>query len=726
MTPPDHSPVALHELSRVCRGDHDDPHAILGPHPRGARVTLRVLDRRATGIVARGPWGETRLEREFLDVWSGTLPGPHVPRYELAVEYRHEHVVLEDPYRFAPTPGDLDLHLIAEGRHELAWTKLGAHVGERDGVHGTAFSVWAPAARGVRVAPASGPRQAPALPMRRLGSSGVWELFVPGLGPGTRYQFEVFGADGVWRDKADPFAFQADAAPGTHSIVHDSRHHWGDGHWMDERAARRPEASPMSIYELHVGSWRRGMGWDELADSLPGYLNDLGFTHVEVMRVRHHPFEGSWGYQVTSYYAPDSRRGDPDGLRRLIDRLHQAGIGVILDWVPAHFAVDPWSLCRFDGTPLYEDPEPWRGWHPEWQTYIFNYGRPEVRNFLFANALFWLQEFHADGLRVDAVSSMIYLDYARPYGGWFPNRYGGNENLEAVWFLQELNATTERRLPGVVTIAEESTAWPGITRSTGDWGLGFGLKWNMGWMHDTLDYLGREPRDREWHREQILHTLDYAWSEKYVLPLSHDEVVHGKGSLWSRMPGSREEKLAGLRAYLAFMWAYPGKKLLFMGDELAQPHEWNAHAELDWGLLTDRGHAGVQSLVRDLNRWYAGTPTLWADDTDPDAFAWLATQTDAPCVFAFLRVGSDGSALACVANFGGTSPDHRIGVPVAGDWEVLVNTNSRRYHDGDDAPGSRVAAVAERAGAHPATLHVTLPALTTLWLRPTEPLDASG
>ena len=475
----------------------------------------------------------------------------------------------------------------------------------------------------------------------------------------------------------------------------------------------------MSIYELHPGSWRRGLGWDDLADTLPGYLTDLGFTHVELMPVTHHPYEGSWGYQVTSYYASDSRRGDPDGLRRLIDRLHQAGIGVILDWVPAHFAVDPWSLGHFDGTPLYEDPEPWRGWHPEWQTYIFNFGRPEVRNFLYANALYWLQEFHADGLRVDAVSSMIYLDYARPYGGWFPNRFGGNEHLEAVWFLQELNATASRRIPGAVMIAEESTAWPGITRSTGDWGLGFGLKWNMGWMHDTLDYLAREPHDRQWHRDQISHTLDYAWSEKYVLPLSHDEVVHGKGSLWAKMPGSPDEKFAGLRAYLAFMWAYPGKKLLFMGDELAQPHEWNALAELDWGLLSQRDHAGVQSLVRDLNRLYTDTPALWTADNDPDAFAWLATQAAAPCVFAFLRVAADRPPLACVTNFGGSARDHQIDVPVAGDWDVVVNTNSGRYHDSDEPAGFRVTAIADPDGAQPASLRVTLPALTTLWLRPT-------
>ena len=538
----------------------------------------------------------------------------------------------------------------------------------------------------------------------------------------------------MWRDKADPLAFSADTAPRTHSVVHASGYSWADGQWMADRAGRRPEDAPMSIYELHVGSWRRGRSWEQLADELPGYLTGLGFTHVELMPVMQHPFEGSWGYQITSYYAPDPRRGDPDGLRLLVDRLHQAGIGVILDWVPAHFAVDEWSLSRFDGTALYEDPEWWRGWHPEWQTYIFNFGRPQVRNFLVANALYWLEEFHADGLRVDAVSSMLYLDYARPYGGWFPNRYGGNENLEAVWFLQELNATVSRRIPGVVTIAEESTAWPGITRSTGDWGLGFGLKWNMGWMHDTLNYLARAPQYREWHRDDLVHTFDFAWAEKHVLPLSHDEVVHGKGSLLRKMPGSRDEQFAGLRAYLALMWAYPGKKLLFMGDELAQPHEWDAHAEIDWTLLADRDHAGVQALVGELNHRYAATAALWSQDHDPDAFAWLEAVPDSDVadrdaqhsrrsVFAFSRTGSDGSTLVCVTNFSGvTHEEVQVGVPSAGAWEVVLNTDSWRYHDSWGAPSFEVAAVAEPAGVLPASLRLRLPALTTLWLRPLHPV----
>jgi 1,4-alpha-glucan branching enzyme len=724
MTAPNLKPAEIRELSRVSRGDHEDPHALLGPHVWGEGVTVRVLAPGATGVTVRGAWGEARLECEYRDVWAGVLSAGVgtdgvVPRYEAVVEHFDEQVVLDDPYRFGPTISDFDLHLISEGRHELLWTKLGAHGRELDGVQGTSFSVWAPSARGVRVAPASGPRRAPALPMRRLGASGVWDLFVPGLGAATRYQYEILGADGVWRDKADPLAFSADAARDAHSIVHGSDYRWGDGAWMADRSRRMDSPAPMSIYELHVGSWRRGSDWTALADQLPGYLTDLGFTHVELMPVMEHPYEGSWGYQVTSYYAPDSRRGDPDGLRLLVDRLHQAGIGVLLDWVPAHFAVDDWSLCRFDGTPLYEDPEPWRGWHPEWQTYIFNFGRPQVRNFLYANALYWLAEFHADGLRVDAVSSMLYLDYARPYGGWFPNRFGGNENLEAVWFLQELNATVSRRIPGTLLIAEESTAWPGVTRPTGDWGLGFDLKWNMGWMHDTLNYLRREPHQRPGHRDELLHTLTFAWAEHHVLPLSHDEVVHGKGSLLAKMPGDRDERFAGLRAYLALMWAYPGKKLLFMGDELAQPHEWKDLAELDWGLLADSDHAGVQTLVRDLNHLYADVPALWSRDNDPDASAWLPEVDAGSCVFALRRQGADGSALVCITNFAGNAcADYRLPLPSAGEWEVVLNTDSWRYHQSWEPAGYRVRAVEEPDGALPASLRITLPALTTVWLRP--------
>lgn len=715
----DRKPLEAWELPRLVRGEHHDPHAVLGPHPWGQGVTVRVLDPLARNVVVRGDWGEIRLDHEYQGVWVGVIPGTEVPRYWIVTEHADGTFVLEDPYRFAPTLTGEDLFLIGEGRQELLWLKLGAHIREYDGVSGTSFSVWAPYADGVRVAPESGPRDARALPMRKLGLSGVWDLFVPGIGPGTRYQFEIFGADGKWRDKADPMAFQAAIAPDAFSIVHESRYWWNDGQWMADRQRRQADAAPMSIYEMHVGSWRRGRSWEQLADELPGYLTDMGFTHVELMPVMNYPYEPSWGYQLTSYFAPDSRRGDPDGLKLLIDRLHQAGIGVILDWVPAHFAVDEWSLCQFDGTQLYEDPNPMRGWHPEWQTYIFDFGRHEVRNFLYASALYWLSEYHADGLRVDAVSSMLYLDYARPYGNWQPNRHGGNENLEAVHFLQEMNATAYRRIPGIVTIAEESTAWPGITKSTGDWGLGFGLKWNMGWMHDSLEYLAHEPKYRSWHYDQLVGTLDFAWSEKYVLPLSHDEVTHGKGSLLTKMPGDRQQQFATLRAYLALMWAYPGKKLLFMGSEFAQVQEWQALGELHWEALTEREHWGMQSLVRDLNHLYADLPTLWTLDSDPDAFERIAPSQVDSNVFSFVRRGVDTPDVVCVTNFAETTyPDYLLGLPGAGEWQVILNTNSWRFSDTWDSPDYPVSAVAEPCADQPASVRITLPALTTLWLQP--------
>jgi 1,4-alpha-glucan branching enzyme len=476
----------------------------------------------------------------------------------------------------ASTPGDLDVHLIHEGRHEQLWTVLGAHPGPG----GTVFRVWAPNALEVQVAGDWAGWDGSRHPMQRAADSGIWHVEVPEASVGSQYKYRVRGADGAWIDRADPLAFHAERPPSTASIVWDSTHQWGDDAWLAERATRQPVDEPMSIYEVHLASWRkhlteRGPGgriytWDDLTESLVPYVKDLGFTHVELMPVMQHPFGGSWGYHVTSYFAPDSRFGDPDGFKRLVDAFHQAGVGVILDWVPGHFATDEWALARFDGTPLYEDPNPQRGWHKEWGSHIFNFGRHEVRNFLYANALYWLEEFHADGLRVDGVASMLYLDYGREHGEWSPNKYGGRENLEAVQFLQEMNATVYRRCPGVVTIAEESTAWPGVTGPTDDNGLGFGFKWNMGWMHDSLNYVSKDPIYRSHHHGQMTFSLVYAYAENYVLPISHDEVVHGKGSLLRKMPGDRWQQLANLRAYLAYMWAHPGKQLLFMGCEIGQ------------------------------------------------------------------------------------------------------------------------------------------------------------
>ncbi len=642
--------ISRDELDQIVRGEHGHPHSVLGPHAEGGTVTLRAykpLARSVTAVV-----GDTTvpLEHEHDGVWSGVLPFPEVPGYRLRVEYDGGATLeLDDPYRFLPTLGEVDLHLINEGRHENLWEVLGARVHHYEGplgdrVSGTAFAVWAPSARGVRIKGSFNDWDGREHPMRQLGRSGVWELFVPDVGSGSGYKFVILGADEEWREKADPMAFHTEVPPATSSVVFESTYTWGDAGWMAERASRRPLREAMSVYEMHLGSWRRPsspdgavLGYAELADELVPYLKDLGFTHVEFLPVMEHPFGGSWGYQVTSYFAPTARFGDPDGFRHLVDRLHQAGIGVIVDWVPAHFPKDAFALSRFDGTPLYEDPNPSRGEHPDWGTYVFDFGRREVRNFLVANALYWLEEFHVDGLRVDAVASMLYLDYSREPGEWTPNVHGGRENLEAVQFLQEMNGTVAKRVPGAVTVAEESTSWPGVTRPTTEGGLGFDFKWNMGWMHDSLGYVQRDPVHRAHHHSELTFSLVYAWSENYVLPISHDEVVHGKGSLLGKMPGDRWRQLANLRAYLAFMWAHPGKQLLFMGAELGQESEWAEARQLDWWLLEHPEHAGIQSLVRDLNRVYAESPGFWSREDEPSSFTWIDANDAGRNVFSFLR-----------------------------------------------------------------------------------------
>ena len=512
-------------------------------------------------------------------VFTVTLPDEKVPEYRIATSYTPggaDETLSDDPYRFLPMIGEFDLYLIGEGRHEELWKVLGSHVREAGPVTGTSFAVWAPNARGVRVTGDFNFWDGRGFPMRSLGGTGVWELFVPSVTEGTRYKYSVYGQDGVWRDKADPLANLAERPPATASVVFTSRYSWGDQEWTAARAGRQTVREPMSVYEVHLGSWRPGLSYRELAVQLTEYVTDMGFTHVEFLPVAEHPFGGSWGYQVTSYYAPTSRFGDPDDFRYLVDALHQAGIGVLVDWVPAHFPRDEWALARFDGTALYEHPDPRRGSHPDWGTLIFNFGRTEVRNFLVANAVYWLEEFHIDGLRVDAVASMLYLDYSRKPGEWEPNQYGGRENLEAISFLQEANATCYKRMPGTITVAEESTAWPGVSRPVYLGGLGFGFKWNMGWMHDTLNYLSLDPIYRQYHHNEMTFSMMYAYSENFILPLSHDEVVHGKGSLLGKMPGDEWRRFAGVRSLLAYMWAHPGKQLLFMGGEFAQGSEWSA------------------------------------------------------------------------------------------------------------------------------------------------------
>jgi len=725
---PTAKPVAVEVLSQIVRGEHGDPHSVLGAHPHEGGVTVRVLRPLASRVTVRYDGQVAELGHEHEGIWVGVLPVPEVPDYRVSVAYDGEPVETDDPYRFLPTLGEIDLHLINEGRHEQLWDVLGAHVHHYrtplgDTISGTAFAVWAPSARGVRLKASFNSWDGREHPMRQLGTSGVWELFVPGVGSGTGYKFVILGADGQWREKADPMAYHTEIPPATSSVVFESTYTWGDEDWMTSRADRQPANEAMSVYEVHLGSWKKHHGgglysYADLADHLVPYLTDLGFTHVEFMPVMEHPFGGSWGYQVTSYFAPTARFGDPDGFRHLVDRLHQAGIGVIVDWVPAHFPKDEFALSRFDGTPLYEDPNPSRGEHPDWGTYVFNFGRREVRNFLVANALYWLEEFHIDGLRVDAVASMLYLDYSREPGEWTPNVHGGRENLEAVQFLQEMNGTVYKRVPGAITIAEESTSWEGVTRPTSDGGLGFGFKWNMGWMHDSLGYMQHEPVHRSYHHGEMTFSLVYAWSENYVLPISHDEVVHGKGSLLRKMPGDRWQQLANLRAYLGFMWAHPGKQLLFMGAEMGQESEWAEARELDWWLLDHPEHRGVQSLVRDLNRVYAETPAAWTRDNDPGTFQWIDANDAGRNVFSFIRRGSTGPDLVCVANFAAIPHEgYRLGLPETGAWDEVLNTDADSYTGSGVGNMGSVTAVEGDWSGQPAHADIVVPPLATVWFR---------
>jgi 1,4-alpha-glucan branching enzyme len=548
---------------------------------------------------------------------------------------------------------------------------------------------------------------------------------VPDVPEGSLYRYEITTQEGHILLKSDPYAFAAEKPPGNASRVWRSRYEWGDDAWLERRRESEPYRAPVSIYEVHLGSWRRTLdneplGYRELAEQLGAYARDMGFTHVELLPVMEHPYSGSWGYQVTGYFAPTARFGDPDDLRAFVDELHRQEIGVILDWVPAHFPRDEWALARFDGTALYEHEDPRRGAHPDWGTLVFNYGRHEVRNFLLASALYWLREFHADGLRVDAVASMLYLDYSRRQGEWVPNAFGGREDLDAVSFLQQLNEVVHGREPGVISAAEESTAWPGVSRPVYLGGLGFGYKWNMGWMHDTLDYFQRNPVHRRFHHHQLTFSLVYAFSENFVLPLSHDEVVHGKRSLVDKLPGDRWQKLANLRALYAYMWAHPGKKLLFMGGEIAQWREWDAETSLDWHLLEQRDHQGVQTLVRDLNRIYRETPALWEDDFEPSGFRWLEPNDAATNALAFARFGKDETRpLVCVCNF---SPvpryGYRLGLPGRGRWREALNTDSEFY--GGSGVGNLGAVEAEAVPWHdqPFSAELTLPPLSVVWLVP--------
>jgi 1,4-alpha-glucan branching enzyme len=726
--------LSLGEIERLVAGQHHDPHSVLGVHRGRDGVTIRALRPLATSVTAVLPDGSRHpMTHRHQGVFEVTLPETDgsVPEYRLEVTYPGQSSrtngatagapaewqdLQDDPYRHLPSLGEFDLHLIAEGRHEQLWRVLGSAPRET----GTAFAVWAPNARGVRLIGDFNFWDGRAHPMRSLGGAGVWELFVPGVGQGAHYKYSICGPDGVWREKADPMARLAETPPATASVVYESAYEWHDEQWLQDRAATQPLTSPMSVYEVHLGSWRPGLSYRELAVELAAYVTDMGFTHVEFLPVAEHPFGGSWGYQVTSYYAPTARLGQPDDFRFLVDTLHQAGIGVVIDWVPAHFPRDSWALAEFDGTHLYEHADPKLGAHPDWGTLVFNYGRPEVRNFLVANAIYWLEEFHIDGLRVDAVASMLYLDYSRRSGEWTPNKFGGRENLDAISFLQEVNATCYRRVPGIMLVAEESTAWPGVSRPVYLGGLGFGFKWNMGWMNDTLEYMRRDPIHRQYHHNELTFSLVYAFSENFILPLSHDEVVHGKGSLLGKMPGDEWRRFANLRALFGYMWAHPGKQLLFMGSEWGQVSEWSETNGLEWWVLQFGYHSGMQRLVRDLNTVYREHPALWSQDATPDGFSWIDANDAAGNVISFLRFGSQESGvpvLACVCNFSAMPHlDYQLGLPLAGTWREVLNTDSTAYGGSGVGNMGVVNAVPRPCHGRPASASVVIPPLGVIWL----------
>ncbi|MGP5627736.1 1,4-alpha-glucan branching protein GlgB [Corynebacterium casei] len=663
-------------LLNQCR--HYDPHGLYGWHdgtvhtrrPGAERVELVT----AEDVVPMRNIGDDIFFAELAENED----------YRLRITYPAQPPRdIADGYRFLPTLGSLDLHLISEGRHERLWDVLGANLktyaSELGEITGTAFAVWAPNAEGVSVVGDFCGWNAAQYPMRSLGSTGIWEVFIPGVGAGERYKFAIQTKEGHRIDKADPMARRTLAPPETASVIEESTYEWKDADWLDSRSTDLNV--PMSVYEVHVGSWKQGSNYNTLREELIPYLQEHGYTHVELMPVAEHPFGGSWGYQVSSYYAPSARWGNPDDLRALIDALHNAGIGVIVDWVPAHFPKDSFSLGKFDGQACYEHPDPRRGEQSDWGTYVFDFGRNEVRNFLVANALYWAEQFHIDGLRVDAVASMLYLDYSRE--DWLPNIHGGRENLEAVQFLQETNATVHRHHPGVLTIAEESTSWPGVTTPTEHGGLGFDLKWNMGWMNDTLEYFGHDPIHRSYHHNELTFSMVYAYSERYMLPFSHDEVVHGKGTLWTRMPGDDWNKAAGVRSLFGYMFSHPGKKLMFMGCEFGQTTEWSEAYSIDWSNLEGWGaeyHHGIKRLVRDLNLTYKAHPALWSQDFTQDGFQWVKADDANNSILGYIRHGSDGSTVLAVCNFSGSSQQHyAVWVPEDGTWELILNTDDKAY-----------------------------------------------
>jgi 1,4-alpha-glucan branching enzyme len=721
-------------LAELMDGRLSDPFAVLGPHRvggsggTGGGVEIRTFQPGAVAVeaVARDgallgvlqPVGASGL-------FTGQMVGdrPYVLRIQWPGGVGQE---TEDPYSFGPVLSALDLHLFAEGAHWNLAERLGARLESIEGVQGVVFSVWAPNARQASVIGDFNSWDGRRHPMRLRHEAGVWELFIPRLEPGARYKFEIVAADGSRLQKADPLARATELPPATASIVAAPLdHRWSDDVWMAARRDRQSAEAPISIYEVHAASWVRLDGqapdWDGLASRLVPYALDMGFTHVELLPIMEHPFGGSWGYQPLSQFAPSARFGLPEGFARFVDACHRHGLGVIMDWVPAHFPTDAHGLATFDGTALYEHADPREGFHQDWNTLIYNLGRREVAGFLIASALYWLETFHVDGLRVDAVASMLYRDYSRKAGEWVPNLYGGRENLEGIAFLKRLNTIVAERAPGAITLAEESTAFPGVSAPVSEGGLGFSYKWNMGWMHDTLDYIEQDPVYRAWRHSELTFGLVYAFSERFVLPLSHDEVVHGKGSLIGKMPGDPWRKLANLRAYLAFMWTHPGKKLLFMGGEIAQLREWSHDREIDWDLLAEPGHAGVQRLVRDLNGAYAQEPSLHIGDATTAGFQWLVGDDAANSVLVYLRKSPGGEAppllialnMTPVPRFG-----YRVGAPEGGRWREILNTDASVYGGGNIGAGGAVEAQQSPLHGQAWSLDLTLPPLAAVILKP--------
>jgi 1,4-alpha-glucan branching enzyme len=712
-------------VDAIIHARHGDPFAILGPHECAGGCAVRSFQPGATAVEAIAAESDRVLAKlDSIDpagFWCGVMQAA-MP-YRLRITARDDVWITEDPYAFGPSLGEVDIYLLAEGRHREIGRALGAHITRQNGVLGTRFAVWAPNAQRVSVVGEFNRWDGRCHPMRHHPSSGIWEMFIPRLGVGALYKYEILGPEGwVLPLKADPVAAAAQKPPETASIVVDDRFRWTDHAWVEGQRlpSGKPDA-PISVYEVHAASWvpesaDGGDVWTQLAEKLVPYAKGMGFTHIEFMPVMEHPFGGSWGYQPLGQFAPSARLGSPENFARLVDRCHQAGLGVILDWVPAHFPGDAHGLARFDGTPLYEHADPKEGFHQDWNTYIYNLGRNEVRGFLIGSALHWLEHYHIDALRVDAVASMLYRDYSRKQGEWVPNIHGGRENLEAVSFLRELSEIVGARCPGALLIAEESTAWPGVSRSAHEGGLGFDYKWNMGWMHDSLHYVEEESINRGWHHDSLTFGLVYAFSEKFVLPLSHDEVVYGKGSLIGKMPGDAWQKFANLRAYFGFMWTHPGKKLIFMGGEFAQDREWNHDHPLDWWLLDRPDHAGVQRLLRDLNGVYRNHPALHRHDCDGSGFRWVVLHDREKSVFAYLRFGDAGDPpVLVVCNFTPVPRlGYRLGVPQGGGWREIMNTDAGIYGGSNLGNGGWVNAEDQPWDDLPASVSLTLPPLATV------------